>query len=59
LRGRRQVNWSFGGRESDVKRVAGAFMLLLGLILVCWVGYNLPIERRSPLPALSLRGPAS
>ena len=43
-----------------LKRIAGGFMLLLGTILVCWVGYNLLIVRQpeaegsSPLPAVVL-----
>ena len=41
-----------------VKRVAGLFVLLLGLVLLCWVGYNLFVETlpeargRNPLPAI-------
>jgi len=41
-----------------LKRIAGVFMLMLGVILVCWIGYNFLVEQlpeaqgRSPLPAL-------
>jgi hypothetical protein len=44
--------------EGMLKRIAGGFMLLLGAILLCWIGYNLLIERhpvtqgQSPIPAL-------
>lgn len=27
-----------------VKRIAGVFVLLLGLVLLCWVGYNLLVR---------------
>ena len=41
-----------------IKRIAGVFVLLLGLVLLCWVGYNLLVEMqpaargRNPLPAI-------
>lgn len=40
------------------KRVAGLFVFLLGLVLLCWVGYNLLVRVQptargvKPLPAI-------
>ncbi len=40
------------------KRIAGLLVLPLGLVLICWVGYNLLVEMQpqargiNPLPAL-------
>ena len=40
------------------KKILGAIVLLMGLALLCWVGYNLFIERlpeaqgRNPIPAI-------
>ena len=41
-----------------VKRIAGAFVFLLGVVLLCWLGYNFLVERQpesravNPLPAI-------
>ena len=41
-----------------IKKIAGVFVLLLGLVLLCWVGYNLFVEMQpeargvNPLPAI-------
>lgn len=41
-----------------VKRIAGVFVFLLGLVLLCWVGYNLLVRMQptargvNPLPAI-------
>jgi hypothetical protein len=41
-----------------IKRILGVILFLMGLTLLCWVGYNLFIERlpeaegRNPIPAI-------
>ena len=41
-----------------VKRIAGVLVFLLGLVLLCWVGYNLLVAMQpeargvNPLPAI-------